>query len=157
MFLFIPLSVFVIIVSLNEAVHTAKPQNGLLFLTRSFHSRLPEQAIMMTKRDIRSWTLDGDWTPNGRHTGAPQAKRLPFSQMYKKYVCLLGIKERKKESETGRSWFLNRLTKFQPFTITSNQAKQQICQENPTSQAPSRKLREPRKHLPVMGISYGRG
>ena len=133
MTLFIPLSVLITIISLNAALHTAKPSQAK-----------------------PSWTVDGDWRPHGRHTGAPPAKRLPFGQLYQKYVCLLSIEERKKESETGQSWFLNRLTKFQPFTFTSGPAKQQICQEEPTSQAPSSKLRETRKHL-SFGISYGRG
>ena len=124
MFLLIPLSVLVTIMSLNAAVDTTMPQDGILLFLRSFHPRFPEQAIMMSKRDVSpssvsSWNLDGDWTPDGRHTGAPQAKRLPFSQIYHNYVCLLGIEERKKESETGRSWFLNMITKFQPLTFTS--------------------------------------
>ena len=162
MSLFIPISVLVTIMSLNAEVHTAKPQDGILFFLRSFHPGLAEQAIMMTKRGVRpfsvsSWTPESDWMPDGRHTGAPQAMRLPFSQIYHKFVGLLGIKERKKESKTGRSWFLNRLTKFQPFTFTSGPAQQQICQEDPTSQAPSSKLREARKHSAGFGISYGRG
>ena len=102
MMLFIPLSVLVAVMSRNAAVHTAKPQDCIWFFSRSFYPELPEQAIMMSKRGVRpfsasSWTVDGAWTPDGRHTGAPHAKIIQFSQIYHKYVCLLGIEERKKE------------------------------------------------------------
>ena len=113
-------SVLVIILSLNASVHSAKPQAGIMMFSRRDNPGLPEGGMVMSKRDLgnfpaRSWTTQGDWTKDGKHSGGPHAAMLPYNQMYLKTVSLLDIEDRKKESKPGNILFLNRLIKVQPF------------------------------------------
>ena len=133
--------------------HSANTQDGIMVFSRSYNNRLAEEEIVMSKRadgpfPAQNWIKDEVWKPVGRHTGAASTMRLKFSHEYHKYLCLLAIEERERETRRGQIWFQNQLTMPQI---------QQICSEKPASPGLSSNLEKPKKYRPAMGISYGRG
>ena len=134
MLLLHPLSVLVLILSLNITAPSAKPHGGLLVFSSIFNPGLLEEGIMKSKRAVGHFpvrwfngTPGRAWFLNRLHKSQPQAQ--PQAQVVVPDWC------------QG-----NRVV-----SKTIARARRQICPEEPSN------LGEPKKYRDIVGISYGRG
>ena len=124
MFLLQPLSVLVLIICHDAAIHSTKHQDGFLGISRSHTPPLPEKGIMMSKRGLipplslrwykpgRTWILNRlnktqPHAPAAVSTGRPPVfgrGRLTFIPKSVRWY----------NGKPGRTWVLNRLNKHQP-------------------------------------------
>ena len=130
MLLLHPLSVLVITLFHNVTVPSAKPQNGKLTFSGSYHPGLPEEGIMMSKRGVGHFPVR--W-----YTGMP-GRAWFRSRLHKPQPQAQAVVP---------DWCQgNRVV-----SKTIARARKHICPEEPS------KLVEPRKYRDIVGMSYGRG